>query len=395
MVTKVIMPKLGETMEEGEIIQWLKKEGEKIKEGEPLLEIATDKANMEVEATTTGFLKKIVAEQGKIVPVTEVIAYIAESMEEEISPERPEQKGGELKAPPGKKVEEERKEKVREVRKPGPIKASPLARKLAKDHGIDLREVEGTGPGGRIVREDVLKLLEKEKEVVGEKELTLSRVERLIAEKMTRSKREIPHFYLTIEVDFSQVAVMRQHLREEFEEEKGLHLTYTDFLIKACARALALFPRVNSHYEEGQIKSISQINIGLAITREQGLIVPVIKEADKKGLFAIGQERVNLVKKANKDSLSLKELEGGTFTLSNLGMMGIKRFTPIINPPEACILGVGEIKNRPVVVDSRVEIAPLMEMTLSCDHRVVDGYLGARFLGEIKKGLEKPSLLLI
>lgn len=393
MVTKVIMPKLGETMEEGEIIQWLKKEGERVKEGEPLLEIATDKANMEVEATASGFLKKIVAEQGKIVPVTGVIAYITEKIEEEIPSEGSKQEVKEAGTPPEKKREKE--EKVREVRKTDLLKSSPLARKLARDRGIDLREVKGTGPEGRIVKEDVLRLIEKEKKVSEKKGLTLSRVEKLIAEKMTRSKREIPHFYLSIEVDFSQVAVVRQHLREEFEKEKGLHLTYTDFLVKTCARALALFPRVNSYYEEDQIKLISQVNIGLAIAREQGLIVPVIKEADKKNLFAIGQERVNLVKKANENSLSLKDLEGGTFTLSNLGMMGIKRFTPIINPPEACILGVGEIKSKPVVVGDRVEIAPLMEMTLSCDHRVVDGYLGARFLEQIKKGLERPSLLLI
>jgi len=393
MVTKVIMPKLGETMEEGEIIQWLKKEGEKVKEGEPLLEIATDKANMEVEATVSGFLKKIVAEQGKIVPVTGVIAYITEKIKEEIPSEGSKQEVKEAETPAEKKREKE--EKVTEVRKTEVIKSSPLARKLAKDQGIDLQEVKGTGPEGRIVKEDILRLIEKEKKVSEKKELTLSRVEKLIAEKMTRSKREIPHFYLTIEVDFSQVAVMRQHLREEFEEKKGLHLTYTDFLIKTCALALALFPRVNSYYEEDQIKLASRVNIGLAITREQGLIVPVIKEADKKNLFAIGQERVNLVKKANENSLSLKDLEGGTFTLSNLGMMGIKRFTPIINPPEVCILGVGEIKSKPLVVGDRVEIAPLMEMTLSCDHRVVDGYLGARFLEQIKKGLERPSLLLI
>ena len=393
MVTKVIMPKLGETMEEGEIIQWLKKEGERVKEGEPLLEIATDKANMEVEAVVSGFLKKIVAEQGKIVPVTGVIAYITEKIEEEIPSEGSKQEVKEAETPPEKGREKE--EKVTEARKTEVIKSSPLARKLAKDEGIDLQEVKGTGPEGRIVKEDVLRLIEKEKKVSEKKGFTLSRVEKLIAEKMTRSKREIPHFYLTIEVDFSQVAVMRQHLREEFEEKKGLHLTYTDFLIKTCALSLALFPRVNSYYEEDQIKLASRVNIGLAITREQGLIVPVIKEADKKSLFAIGQERVNLVKKTSENSLSLKDLEGGTFTLSNLGMMGIKRFTPIINPPEVCILGVGEIKNKPVVVGDRVEIAPLMEMTLSCDHRVVDGYLGARFLEQIKKRLERPSLLLI
>jgi len=383
MVNKVIMPKLGETMEEGEIIRWLKKEGERVEEGEPLLEVATDKANMEVEAPASGFLRKILVPEGKIVPVDEVIAYIADSMKEEI----PEETG------------EVKKEEKKEVSAPSmQIKASPLAKRIAKEHGIDLSKVKGTGPGGRIVREDVLKLVKEEKSIEKEaplQEVSLSGVGKIIAERMERSKREIPHFYLTCEVDFSSVVKMREELKEDLARESEVHLTYTDFLIKACGYGLKEVPQVNSTFEEGKIYRSSQINVGLAVGREEGLVVPVIKDVDKKSLFEIAREREGLVKKARENRLSLQDLEGSSFTLSNLGMFGIKSFSAIINPPQVCILAVGEIKDTVVAVEGRMEIRPVMEMTLSCDHRVIDGVLGARFLQKIKERLEKPSLLLI
>jgi len=397
MIKKVIMPKLGETMEEGEIIKWLKKEGERIKEGEPLLEIATDKANMEIEATTSGILRKILAKEGEKVPITETIAYIADSMEEEIPLEEKEEEKKEeveVKVPP-----EERKEEA--IYEEKPIKASPLARKLAREKGIDLARIKGTGPGGRIVKEDVLKAaeevgVERIKEVGVEKqEIIPSRVEKIMGERMQLSKREIPHFYLTIEVNFSEAMKLRNDLLEEFEKEKGVHLSYTDLLIKACAKALYKFPRVNSYFKEGKIISFSRVNLGLAVAREQGLVVPVIKDAHQKNLFKIARERTELVKKAMEDKLSLEEMEGGTFTLSNLGMMGVKNFAAIINPPQVCLLATGEIKERAVVVEEKILVAPIIELTLSCDHRVVDGYLGSKFLQEVKKNLEKPALLLL
>ncbi|UCG94066.1 MAG: 2-oxo acid dehydrogenase subunit E2 [Candidatus Aerophobus sp.] len=382
MINKVIMPKLGETMEEGEIIQWLKHEGDRVKEGEPLLEIATDKANMEVEALSSGFLREIVAPAGEIVSVTKTIAYIADSMQEEIS-----QEAEASEKPAQKKVPE--KPPIQP-----PIKASPLAKKLARDYGIDLSTVKGSGPGGRVLKEDVIKLAE-EKEAVAEKAVSLSRIEKVMVQRMEKSKREIPHFYLTVEVDFSKSQALRDDLLKEFEEREKVRVSYTDLLVKSCGRALSKFPRVNSTFEAGRITSHSEFNVGRAVATPKGLIVPVIKDVDKKNLFQIARKRKELVKKANEDRLSLEELEGAAFTLSNLGMFGIKTFIAIINPPQASLLATGEIKERPVVIDNRIEIRPMMEMTLSCDHRVMDGYLGAKFLQEIKRGLERPSLLLI
>lgn len=390
MVKKVIMPKLGETMEEGEIIKWLKKEGDKVEEGEPLLEIATDKANMEVESTASGILRKILAKEGEIVPITQTIAYIVDSMEEEIPEGEPEERKTETVVIP-------EKEEISEKRR---IKASPLAKKIAKEKGIDLAKIKGTGPGGRIVKEDVLRAAEelkeeKIKEISVEKEVTLTRVEKIMAERMQLSKREIPHFYLSTEVNFSEVVKLRGDLLEEVEKEKGVRLSYTDFLIKACARALCKFPRTNAHYKEGKIVCFPEVNLGLAVAREQGLVVPVIKNAHKKSLSEVALERSKLVAKATEDRLTLEDVEGGTFTLSNLGMMGIKNFSAIINPPQVCLLAAGEIREKPVVEQGKIVIAPIMELTLSCDHRVVDGYLGSQFLQEIKKALEKPVLLLL
>jgi len=401
LITKIIMPKLGETMEEGEIIQWLKKEGDKIKEGEPLLEVATDKANMEVEALASGFLRKIIAAEGEVAPVTQTIAFIADSMEEEI-PEEKEGVAGEKEKGAIKEAIIEEKKEVSEISKEAeisrPIKASPLAKKLAKQHKIDLSTIEGRGPGGRILEEDVLRVVEQaaeQKEVPQKKEVSLSRAEKVMIQRMAKSKREIPHFYLTVEVDFSEAMKMRDDLVAEFEKKRGIHLTYTDLLIKSCGRALNEIPRVNSTFEEGKVISHSKIDVGLAVAGEEGLIVPVIRDVDEKDLFQIARDRNELIRKANENKLSLGELEGAGFTLSNLGMLGIKGAAVIINPPQASILAVGEIKKRAVVLEKKIEIRPIMEMTLSCDHRVVDGYLGARFLQEIKQGLEKPSLLLM
>ena len=394
MMRKVMMPKLGETMEEGEIIKWLKKEGDNVKEGESLLEIATDKANMEVEAVASGFLRKIVASEGEVIPVTQTIAFIADSMDEEIL----EEEGKASRKEGEKKEEEEISPQVTEKAVTKPVKASPLAKKLASQHSVDLSSVEGTGPAGRIVKEDILRALEQGEAQAGEavikEEISLSRSEKVQMQHMAKSKKEVPHVYLKIEVDFSEAMKMRDDLLGEFEKEK-IHLSYTDLLIKSCARALDKLPRMNSTFKEGRLIAHSDVGVGLAVAREGGLIVPVIKKANKKDLFQIARDRIELIDKAKGDKLSLEELEGAAFTLSNLGMVGIKEFAAIINIPQVSILAVGEIKKRAVVQEEKVVIRPMMEMTLSCDHRVIDGYLGARFLQEIKKGLEKPSLLLL
>jgi len=395
-------------MEEGEIIQWLKKEGDKVKEGEPLLEVATDKAIIEVEALTSGFLRKIIISEGEVVPVTQTIAFIADNMEEEI-PEGEEGVAGVGEGEKGavkgviKEVSKEKEGKKREekkgISKEGEIsiKASPLAKKLAKEYKIALATIQGTGPGGRILKEDVLREVEQkaveQRQVPQKKEISLSKAEKVMIQRMEKSKREIPHFYLTMEVDFSEAMKIRDELLVKFEKEKGIHLTYTDLVIKSCGRALKKIPRLNSTFEEGKVISHSKIDVGLAVAREEGLIVPVIRDVNEKDLFQIAGDRNELVRKANENKLSLEELEGASFTLSNLGMLGIKGFTAIINPPQVSILAVGEIRKRAVVLGEKIEVRAMMEMTLSCDHRVVDGYLGARFLQEIKRGLEKPEVL--
>ncbi len=380
MVNKVIMPKLGEVMEEGEIVRWLKKEGEEVKRGEPLLEIATDKAIIEVEAFVSGFLRKILTPEGKEVPVGETIAYITDSMEEEI---------------PGE-VKKEGKRKTPAL--PKLIKASPLAKKLAREYGINLSKVKRTGPEGRIAKKDILKLIKREegplvKEVPSEEGIPLSGVRKIIAERMGKSKREIPHFYLTCEVDLSIVAkTMKEEIKEKPVKESEVHLTYTDLLIKACGYGLKGVPQVNSTFKEGKIYQSSQINVGVAIGRDERLVVPIIKNVDRKSLFEIAKERKRLIKRTKENKLSLEELEGSSFTLSNLGMFGIKTFSAIINPPQVCILAIGEIKDRVVTIAREIEIRPIMEMTLSCDHRVINGILGARFLQKVKEGLENhPS----
>ncbi len=340
------------------------------------------------------FLEKIVASEGEVIPVTQTIAFIADSMDEEIS----EEEGKASRKEGEKKEEEEISPQVTEKAVTKPVKASPLAKKLAKEHSVDLSSIEGTGPAGRIVKEDILRALEQGEAQAGEavikEEISLSRSEKVQMQHMAKSKKEVPHVYLKIEVDFSEAMKMRDDLLGEFEKEK-IHLSYTDLLIKSCARALDKLPRMNSTFEEGKLMVHSDVGVGLAVAREGGLIVPVIKKANKKDLFQIARDRIELIDKAKGDKLSLGELEGAAFTLSNLGMVGIKEFAAIINIPQVSILAVGEIKKRAVIEEKKVVIRPMMEMTLSCDHRVIDGYLGARFLQEIRKGLEKPSLLLL
>jgi len=358
MMTKVMMPKLGETMEEGEIIKWLKKEGDNVKEGESLLEIATDKANMEVEAVSSGFLRKIVASEGEVIPVTQTIAFIADSMDEEILEEE-----GKASRKEGEKKEEEKiSPQVREKAVTKPVKASPLAKKLAKEHSVDLSSIEGTGPAGRIVKEDILRALEQGEAQAGEavikEEISLSRSEKVQMQHVAKSKKEVPHIYLKMEVDFSEAMKMRDDLLGEFEKEK-IHLSYTDLLIKSCARALDKLPRMNSTFEEGRLVVHSDVGVGLAVAREGGLVVPVIKEANKKDLFQIARDRIELIDKAKGDKLSLGELEGAAFTLSNLGMVGIKEFAAIINIPQVSILAVGEVKKRAVIQEEKVVVSEL------------------------------------
>lgn len=395
MVTEVIMPKLGQTMEEGVIEKWVKKEGDRVESGDILLEITTDKATLEVESYASGILRRILVQEGETVPITQVIALIAESDEElpDISPKLEldrKQEAATVKKDP--EASKEGSDSVPCPRPGGRLKASPLAKKLAQEKGVDLAEVTGTGPGGRITKEDVLKIVDSGKlKVESEKKNIepLSPMRKAIAELMSESKRTIPHYYLTIEVDMTASVQRRKELLPEIEKKTGIRLSFNHILIQAVARSLKEFPGLTSRWEEGGIVTEEKVNVGIAVSLDEGLIVPVLREADKKGLEETVLETESLVSRAREKKLKAEEYYGAALTISNLGMLGIENFIPIIIPPQSAILGVGAIVKKPAVIEERLEIRHLMKLTLSVDHRVVDGAGAAQFLQKLKEILEK------
>ena len=395
----VVMPKLGLTMKDGRIVKWLKTEGETIEQGKPLLEIETEKITAEVEAPASGVLRKILASEDSIVSVGELIAIITEPGEELPPIEEIIEKAKKLVVAPLPEVEEIEKPAVPPVVEER-VKISPLARKLAEEHKIDITKIKGTGPDGRIVKGDVLRAIEEAKavpvapptELVRIAEVVpLKGVRKTIAERLSHSYREAVHVAMTTEVDMTETARLRQRLLPEVEEKAKVSLTYTDMLVKAVAVALKKNPVVNSMLDGDQIKIIKDINIGVAVAVEDGLIVPVIRNADEKSLVEIALYMRDLTEKAKHRRLSLDDVSGGTFTISNLGMFGVDMFRPIINPPQSAILGVGAIKDKPVVVNGQITIRPLMTLTLVFDHRVFDGVLAAIFLKTLKEILENPT----
>jgi len=378
MITKIIMPKLDQAMEKGVIGQWLKKEGERVEKGEPLLRIDVDKASFELEAERSGYLRKILYSEGEIVDVGKTIAYIADSMDEELPEEAPIIE--KVKAPA----------KIEKVE----VRASPLAKKIAREKGIDLRKVKGTGPGGRILAKDVLEYAEKMKEEERYQLIELSKIRRVTAEKMSESKKNIPHFYIQINIDASELVKLRQSLIPEIEKLAETRLAYDDLIMKAVAIALREFPVLNSTFKNGNIMLFPEINICVAIAVGDELVAPVIRNVDKKRLSEIARERSELVKKAEEHRLEPKDVYGGTFTISNVGMFDVEWLAAIINPPQAAILSIGSIKDTPVVVDKRIEIRKVMKAVLSVDHRIADGATGCKFLKRVKELLENPYILL-
>jgi pyruvate dehydrogenase E2 component (dihydrolipoamide acetyltransferase) len=397
MVVEVIMPKLGQTMEEGKIIKWLKKEGERVEKGEPLVEIETDKTILEVEARGSGVLRKILAAEDDVVPVTKTIGYIAEE-DEVIQEEAAPTPAAPTATAAGMPSME--KPKVKTVR----VKASPLAKKIAEENGIDLSWVIGTGPGGRITKDDVLSHLASKAAVTAPtlaptlaeelEAIPMSGMRKAIAKKMVYSKTNIPHFYVSTEVDMTEAAKMRQNLIPDIEAKTGVRLSFTHVLIRSVAMALKEFPQINAIYDNGNIKLAKEINIGIAVGLEEGLIVPVLKGADRMDMIQIASKASRLVAKAREKRLREDEFVGGTFTISNMGAFDVDSFIAIINPPETAILAVGRTKEKPAVVEGRVEVRNMMTITLSADHRIVDGVLAAKFLQRIKAILEAPYNLL-
>jgi len=384
MVTKVVMPKYGWTMTEGKVLKWLKKEGELVKKGEPLFEMESEKTVTQVEAEASGILRKILVQEGTVVPVGETIAILTEPGEELPSSDTL------------KQMVEEKPQIVEEEK----IKISPAARKLAEEHGIDITKIKGTGPDGRIVKEDILRVIESEKEVVKvsslpAKIIALEGMRKIIAERMALSARTTARVLLTIDVDMSEVSKLRQSLLEDVEKKWGVRLTYTDILVKAVAKALEEHPIVNSILVEDKIHVMESINIGVAVALKDGLIVPVVREANKKSLIEIALQLKELIEKARQGKLSTEEATGGTFTISNLGMYGVGVQMQIINPPEVAILGVGAITDKPAVINGQITIRPMMTLSLVFDHRALDGAPAAEFLVTLKRILENPYILLI
>ena len=396
MATEIVMPKLGLTMESGAISAWLVEEGQEVQKGQALLEIATDKVTMEVEAQAAGVLRKILVPPGEEVPVSTTIGVIA-AADEDISsygaaaPSDPAPAAAPRPTPAPQPPAPAADSAGRR-----PHKTSPKARKIAVEHGLDLSGISGRGPGGRIVSADVLALVERVQPApapapapVAEERVELSRAEQVAGERLTASYQQIPHIHLSMDVS----AVWLQQFRTGYELE-GKKISFNDLIVKATARTLGEFPRVNSLEEGGHFRYAAQINVGIAVAAEQGLVVPVLRDAADKAIEEIAAEGTRLIDAARRGQLRPDDMLGGTFTISNLGMFGVSRFTAIINPPQVAILAVGAIENRVVAAGADAfAVRPQLTLTLAADHRVVDGALGARFLVRLKEVLETPGLL--
>jgi pyruvate dehydrogenase E2 component (dihydrolipoamide acetyltransferase) len=421
-MTDVLMPRLSDTMEEGVLSQWVKHEGDQIRKGDVLAVIETDKAAMDMEAYDEGVLARILVREGASVPIGTPIAVIGDA-------------AAAASAPPPVPAPDQAERAV--VPSPAPtgaapagrLPASPLARKLARERGIDLTTVGGSGPGGRIVRADIEAAARKRDgaqqapqpaaapntparsapgippaeslaavaplpavaplvSAVDAEEIPLTTVRRLTAQRLAASAREAPHFYLTVVADAGKLLAFRAQCNERHGAD--VKITVTDLLIRACATALAAHPEVNVSWDETRILRHRHASIGVAVAIDDGLIVPVIRDADRKILTEIAREARDLTTRARSRKLTPDELAGGTFTISNLGMFGIRQFTAVINPPQAAILAVGEAVRQPVVRDDQMTIGTTMTLTLSIDHRAVDGATAAGFLTHLRELIEEP-----
>ena len=395
MATEVKLPRLGQGMESGTIVKWLKSEGEQVEKGEPLYELDTDKVTQEVEADASGVLLKIAVPVGEV-EVGKTIAVIGEQGEQvEVKAD----------APPPRDEKPAPLPEPTEIKEPattnGRIKASPLARRIARERGIELSAVVGTGPEGRVVAEDVERAAAgaapaptaaPQLPVPGEVEVEqLSSMRKTIARRLTEAW-QAPVFELGITVDMGRALEVRRRLVEIHGD--GAKPTISDLLTKVCAAALMRHRAVNALYRGDAIELHPTANIGIAVAVPKGLVVPVIRNCERKTIAEIAADRAAVVDRARSGKLQQADLDGGTFTISNLGMFGIERFIAVLNPPQAAILAVGSTEERPVVVEGQVVVRPRMELTLTCDHRAIDGATGAQFLGDVKAFLEEPGLAL-
>jgi len=443
MAEVIRMPRMSDTMEEGNIVSWLKEEGEEVEAGETLAEVETDKATMELDSYFDGVLLHIAVKEGPV-PINDVIAVIGEEGEDWKAALEAEQDSGsngqEAKEESSEEAEAPKEQAATEAATAAEpqsdsgddgkrIKASPLARSMAKEANLDLSAISGTGDGGRIVKRDVEAAIEQQKaapqpqpapapetpqqpavEPAKEEapaaqvpefsisatgnnyeEVPVSQMRKTIARRLGESKFSAPHFYLTLEINMDNAIKVRKRLNEVAPTK----LSFNDLVIKACAVALRQHPNVNSSWLGDKIRYNKDVNIGVAVAVEEGLLVPVIRYADMKSLSQINTEVKTQAGKAKNRKLSTEEMEGNTFTISNLGMFGIEEFTAIINPPDSCILAVGGIIEKPIVKDGALAVGNMMKVTLSCDHRVVDGATGAAFLKTVREILEDPIQILV
>lgn len=446
MAVELRMPQLSDTMESGTIVKWYYDEGDEVERGDVLAEVETDKATMDLEAFDEGVLLKKLVGEGEEAPTQSLIAVIGEEGEdisgllEDAEQEAKESEAGAGDEEPDKDGKEEEvpsetgedeaetkeepeteastaepeptkasapqsepaRTKTEQPSGNGRLRASPVARRMAAKHSIDLQGLEGSGPEGRIVKRDVKDAIEsggprltpgagsegRRPSPLEEEERPLSGMRKTIAQRMSQAKREVPHFYLEQDVNMDQLSSLIEDLNDE-----GRDVSFNDFILMGAARALCEVPRMNCSYQEDHVKLYGQVNLGFAVAVEDGLFTPVIHEAETRSIDEIHEESTRFVEKARNGNLQPDEYKGGTFTVSNLGMFDIPNFSAVINPPEAGILAVGKVEERPVADDGTITTQKRMSVTLSCDHRAVDGAIGARYLQAYKSLMENPARL--
>jgi pyruvate dehydrogenase E2 component (dihydrolipoamide acetyltransferase) len=438
---EVIMPKMGDAMEEGTLLKWLKSEGDEVSAGDAIAEIETDKVTLELEAEDAGTLAQLIANEGQDIPVGEAIAFIQGEGEEvperaaggaaeaeEAEEEGGDEGGGEAQAQTATEAEAPAQPQA-DGRTDGHFRASPIVRRLAEENNLDLSRIEGSGPAGRIVERDVRAAIESggAQKTDGQAEVAApeaqpqqielqgfqparlpeptgapgtqlvepTRMMQVIAERMTEAKQHVPHFYATVEVKMDAALALRKQLNAQLEEE-GLKLSVNDFVMKACAVALRNYPNLNALWTSKGVELHEKVDMAMAVALDAGLITPVVRDAANKGLATISREAKDLATRAREGGLKPEEYQGGTITVSNMGMFGVESFTAIINPPQAAIVAVSSIDRRPAY-DENGEVVPAstMKLTLSADHRIANGRDGALYMAEVKRTLENPVLLMV
>jgi pyruvate dehydrogenase E2 component (dihydrolipoamide acetyltransferase) len=429
MPVEITMPQLSDTMTEGTVIKWLKKEGDKVKAGDIIAEIETDKANMEMEAFESGTLAVLAAKEGDKVKVGQAIAVLATGSEnaKEVKGQFASSAPA-AESPPAVKPPAAAGTHTATAPPPsrtgngdsGRLRISPLARRLAEERGVDIEQLHGSGPGGRITQRDVMDAAESAAPAAppkaaaqpqhkaqapavelparvasGQKEtIPLTKMRATIAQRLQQSKQQVPHFYTTVEIDVEEIAQMRTRLNQQLQRDQ-IKLSIGDFVAKAVAMALIEHPQVNAHLVANEITRFGDVHLGMAVALPEGLIVPVLRNIDQMGLREIRQRSEDLVDRARAGRLKQDELTGATFTVSNLGMYGVREFSAIINPPEVGILAVSAAEKRPAVRGDQIVPRTSMAVTLSADHRAVDGATAAEFLRSLKQLLEEPGMMLV